>query len=346
MDPLNMILVVGALGLFGGTTYVANQQQIMGTSGTMLRALLYGVLGLMVGFSFTILQYSLVDVSGGQEPASSRPFAVDGLAGSLHFAATLAAGYFCLRVINSEVLRRRLQGWLGRTASFNPESPVHLTAFVLMVMMLSLTLGQLILSGGVSGLAQTYETQGVSLRDVVFNQVVWLMFALLGVGLFLRRTPAQAAERLGLRFPATADIVWGVGIGLAAFGLIIVFGLLSVALFSPEQLEAQNAASQQIARAFGTLPAALVMSGLVAVGEEVLFRGALQPVFGIPVTSIFFVLLHVQYALSPATLALLIVTLMFAELRRRFSTTSAVIAHFIYNFVQLALASFAISLGV
>lgn len=341
-----MLIIVGALALFGGTTYVANQHQVTGEYERLLRALQYGILAMMIAFSFTILQFSLIESAGVADMADSPPVQVDGLAGSAHFAFSLALGYAVLRIINSDEWRMRLQQLLGRTAGFNPQSPVHITAVILTATMLSLTIGQLILSGGVSGLAQTYETQGVSLRDVVFNQVIWLVFALLGVGLFLRRTPSETMARLGLRFPTTSDVIWGVGIGLLSFGLIIVFGLISVALFSPEQLESQNAASAQIARAFGTVPAAFLMSAAVAVGEEVLFRGALQPVFGVAFTSIFFVVLHVQYALSPATIALLAVTLLLAYLRRARSTTAAIIAHFVYNFIQLWLATLASSLSV
>jgi uncharacterized protein len=68
-----------------------------------------------------------------------------------------------------------------------------------------------------------------------------------------------------------------------------------------------------------------------------LFRGALQPVFGLWITSIFFALLHTQYTLTPASLTIVVVALGLGWLRRRYSTAASIVAHFVYNFVLLAL---------
>ena len=75
----------------------------------------------------------------------------------------------------------------------------------------------------------------------------------------------------------------------------------------------------------------LLFALFAAAGEEVLYRGALQPVFGIALTSLFFTLIHVQYAFTPAALIVFGLSLAFAWLRARFSSTSAIIAHASYN---------------
>jgi len=59
-------------------------------------------------------------------------------------------------------------------------------------------------------------------------------------------------------------------------------------------------------------------------------------------TSLFFALVHMQYTLTPATLIIFVVAVGLGILRRRQSTTAAIIAHFVYNFVQLALAILAV----
>jgi membrane protease YdiL (CAAX protease family) len=79
----------------------------------------------------------------------------------------------------------------------------------------------------------------------------------------------------------------------------------------------------------------------VALGEEVFFRGALQPVFGLGLTSVFFALLHTQYTLTPASAGIFLVSLGMGWLRQRYSTTAAIFAHFAYNFIQLALVALA-----
>ena len=111
------------------------------------------------------------------------------------------------------------------------------------------------------------------------------------------------------------------------------------ALFvTPEQLAEQTAASQQLAQSFDTLPMILLLAVSVAIGEEVLFRGALQPIFGIGLTSAFFALLHTQYTLTPASFGIFFVSLGIGWLRFRSNTMAAMSAHFVYNFIQLFLA--------
>ena len=80
-----------------------------------------------------------------------------------------------------------------------------------------------------------------------------------------------------------------------------------------------------------------------AAGEEILYRGALQPVYGIVLTSIFFALLHLQYTLTPASLLILIVGFALGWVRQRQSTSAAIIAHFVYNFIPFLLMSMAAS---
>src|SRR5262249_23771086 len=141
-----------------------------------------------------------------------------------------------------------------------------------------------------------------------------------------------------LRLPTRQDVIWGVGVGLALIGALFVMSAIWQLFVSPEELTQQNAAAEQIASAFNTLPLAFILSLAAAVSEEIFFLGALQPVFGLVGTSIFFALLHIQYRLTPATIIIFVVGIGLGWLRQRQSTTASIIAHFVYNFVQLALA--------
>jgi membrane protease YdiL (CAAX protease family) len=82
----------------------------------------------------------------------------------------------------------------------------------------------------------------------------------------------------------------------------------------------------------------LLLSVIVAIGEEVFFRGALQPIFGNVLTTIIFTALHTQYTLTPATILIVATSLALGWLRSRYSTSASIIAHFVYNFIQLAIA--------
>jgi membrane protease YdiL (CAAX protease family) len=127
--------------------------------------------------------------------------------------------------------------------------------------------------------------------------------------------------------------------------LMAIFGAVWERLTSPEQLAEQTAAADQISQAFATLPLAFVMAASAALGEEIWIRGALQPVFGILISSLFFVVLHTQYTLTPATLVVLVLSFGLGWLRQRQSTTAAIIAHFVFNFFPLALVSLGSSAG-
>jgi membrane protease YdiL (CAAX protease family) len=122
-----------------------------------------------------------------------------------------------------------------------------------------------------------------------------------------------------------------------AIGLLVVWSLIA----PPELISAQSAASEQIFLAFsGSLFTGFLLAITTAIGEEVLFRGALQPIFGMFWTSIFFALLHAQYTLTPAALIIFGVSLSFAWLRHRYDTPTAIAAHFVYNFIPFILYQF------
>ena len=82
-----------------------------------------------------------------------------------------------------------------------------------------------------------------------------------------------------------------------------------------------------------SLPAALLLAILAGAGEEVCYRGALQPVYGLLISSLAFTTTHTHYGLSPALLILFFVSLGFGLLRMRYNTIVAIIAHATYNFL-------------
>jgi membrane protease YdiL (CAAX protease family) len=328
MDILYLLTVMAALLYCGGAVFIANQEDLYSVRDGVLRWMLYGVAGLTFLFGLTVFQAAV-----GAIPETQN---IDSTAAGVNFVFAALASFLILQLINSERLRVSLRKLMGEGA-YRPESRVHLTAMVLALMLLSVSIGNFVLSGGLEGLAQSYA-QGINAEELIFEQALWVLFALLGVGALIRRNWLGALSRLGLRLPTAPDFAVGIGAGIGLYAVIIALGAVWALLVTPEQLEAQTAASSQLAQAFSTIPTALILSLAVAVGEEVFFRGALQPIFGIGLTSVFFTLLHTQYTLTPATIGIFAVSLGMGWLRQRYSTTAAITAHFVYNFVQLALA--------
>ena len=225
---------------------------------------------------------------------------------------------------------------LLRVGSFDAASPVHMVALVLNLYLLASIMAQWLLAGGVSGLAELAGPVG--LADVLLNGVLALIFAFFGVGLWVRRSWTEVLERLGLAWPRWQTVLAGTGAAIGFLGLLTLVSGLWYAL-APQQFDALSSATDVLFGGFDSLSLALVVAGSTAIGEEVLFRGALQPRFGLLPTALLFAVLHVQYTLSPATLIVFLLGLGLGLLRKYLDTSAAIIAHFVYNFALLMLAS-------
>jgi membrane protease YdiL (CAAX protease family) len=366
MDFTGLVFIGGLLSYVGITVYIANQVEAArlvqpapayksvqneGTTGgwfaspTLLRWLLLGLVGMMFILGLTVMQAALFgDMAAELSQWEQMPLPeIDFLGGGITFLVALAASIASYFVVTSDVMRLRLQGWLGRWGGrYNPDSAVHTTAFVLMLAVVVWTLANFMLQGGVEGIAQDIQEDGLEAGDVIFQAVVEILITLLGVGLAIRRGVPETLARLGLRIPARQDITWGVGTGVSLLLFMLIFNAIWALVTSPEVLEQQTSAAEQLNLAFATLPLAFVLAASAALGEEIWIRGGLQPVFGLGVSSLFFAALHMQVAFTPAVLMILIVSAGLGWLRQRQSTTAAVIAHFCFNFVQLALLALAV----
>jgi len=368
MDFSSLILVAIVISYIGASIYIANlsdaarvalqtassprpiydgQELALRQRNTILRWMLYGLIAICLVFALLILQLGLLsnspDALSQMSQLELEVPQVDSGAAVANFVLALVIVIVSVRLVVSDAARQRVQKLIGGRGLYNPEAHVHTVAIVLALVMVSFTFGQLVVAGGLSGLADSVELSGVSIGAELFTATLMIAAAFLGIGVAIHRTLEQGLVRLGLRLPTRADMVWGVGVGLGLYGALIVMGIIWSALVSPEQLAEQSAAAEQIAGAFNTIPLAFLLSLAAAVSEEILFRGAIQPIFGLVATSIFFAVLHIQYSLTPATLIIFVVGLGLGLLRQRQSTTAAIIAHFVYNFIQLALAILAAS---
>lgn len=236
------------------------------------------------------------------------------------------------------------------------DSVVHTLALILMLSASIFTIATFIIGGGIEGLAE--ELVNIGVADLMSNFLMYVALSLLGVGIFIRRDISRTLIRLGIRLPQKGQFSQWLRDGLKhlIIGAIVGFGMFWIQVglsaiwqlsVSPETLEAQSAASQAL---FNALSGSLWLGFLVAftagIGEELLFRGALQPIFGNLIVSIFFVMLHSQYILTPASLIILLVSLVFGFLRSQYTTPSAMMAHFIYNFTPFVLIGLLTDLGI
>ncbi|MCP4359254.1 MAG: CPBP family intramembrane metalloprotease [Chloroflexi bacterium] len=226
---------------------------------------------------------------------------------------------------------------VSRFIPINPDSAVHTLALVLSGYLAVGTVAQLSLGG----LEQLLET-AVSVNIWLFlgQNIAFVVVALLGVGLAIRRTPTQAKARLGLQLPTLRQLAIGSGwIVLLLIIQTIAGGLWQ--LTNPEQLALVESLNEVLYTALDSPWDWLLLALAAGIGEEILFRGALQPVLGLWLTAILFAVVHVQYGFfTPATVALLLIGLGLGVIRQRYNTTTAVFVHIGYDLV-LGLAAWA-----
>ncbi|GJM39990.1 MAG: hypothetical protein DHS20C20_02720 [Ardenticatenaceae bacterium] len=216
---------------------------------------------------------------------------------------------------------------LERLIPLDPHSPVHTLALVLSGYFAGFVILQI--SGGLENLAENIVE--VSISSFMIQQFAFVTLAFLGVGFRMRRGWTAVLQRLGLERLNGRQII-------ESFGWIIILIILQTLggmaweAINPEDVAIVESISQTLYQDFGFWHWLALAIG-AGIGEEILFRGALQPIFGIWFTSLFFAIVHVQYGLlTPATVVLFLLSLILGIIRRRHNTTMAILVHFGYNF--------------
>jgi membrane protease YdiL (CAAX protease family) len=188
------------------------------------------------------------------------------------------------------------------------------------------------------------STGRLSFFTVFVGQLPFVVIALCGVGLNVQRNFREALARLGygpITLPQLGIVaLFVVGALLLSYAADTLFatlqpdlydrvGQVSEVLFSPEGLSPVSA-----------ILFALLIGVGAGVGEETLFRGALQPRLGITLTSVLWASIHVQYGPSLLLIYIFVLSIGLGILRRRVNTTATFLAHAGYNSLGVLLAYF------
>jgi membrane protease YdiL (CAAX protease family) len=179
---------------------------------------------------------------------------------------------------------------------------------------------------------------------ILTNQLPFLLIALLGVGVGVRRNLRQTLDRLGygpISVKQLGIVVLFVG---GAFALSVTADALFAAL-QPGLYHQVGEINDLLFNPRGLSPVSAVLFALLVgmgagLGEETLFRGAVQPVLGIPVTSLLFTSMHVQYGPSLLLAYVFLLSAGLGLLRRHINTTASFLAHAGYNSLGIILAYF------
>lgn len=209
--------------------------------------------------------------------------------------------------------------------------PIHLTALVLGIFFAGLNLAQVVilaemdLMESVRGGALTFGW-----RELLAQAVLFVLLALLGVGLGIRRNLPETLARLKLQAPTVGDVGRSLALTLGLLFITVSLGGL-IGLLSPDSVAAAQSFNQVVVDAIaGTVWGAVGLGLLSGLSEEILYRGAIQPVFGLWATSLLFALHHVQY-LNLSILLIVVLALVLGWIRDRYNTTVAILVHATYN---------------
>jgi uncharacterized protein len=228
-------------------------------------------------------------------------------------------------VVSLPPVRRRL----AQLLPLNADSSVHALALALAGYLVGNTIFSLT-QGGLEELAETAVP--ASITEILLTQTLFASIALLGVGWYTRRSTTETRRRLGLERPTRHQLQVGLGWIVALVVLQSIAGLIWTLLDS-SQAELLEGISSELLGDIDTLAEWLLLAAATGIGEELLFRGALQPVLGIPLTSFLFASAHIQYGITPITVVVFMIGVILGLIRRQYNTSTAIFVHAGYNFV-------------
>ncbi len=335
MEVLSTVLMFAPFILILWLANLAHRKQVEGRSETanVLRWVAYGLLlaGYLLFFGVGLLFQAI----GAFLPALGS--AGEPLAGviSADRIPLFALGLWAPALLGMILLLRPVRRLVARFTQLDPDSPVQAVALSYIGLVLILMFAPLGL--GLDNLAAMLEQQAAAgakfdpTPTLWAQDLTWLVMALVGVGWLSRRSLGSALRRLAIVRPQLKHLAIGAGAGLLMAPLVIAaeYGLAQIGITGSTEVE--RVTEQIIGPLAQSIPGILTLGLAAALGEESLMRGALQPRFGLILTTLLFALLHSTYGISLATIIVFVVGLALGLLRRRFNTTTSMTAHAVYN---------------
>lgn len=179
---------------------------------------------------------------------------------------------------------------------------------------------------------------GISL---VFQALLLVSVAYFAVGGAINRDFSNVRERLGLVMPTPRQVAISLILIIPLFIVSAIGGVLTD-VFQPGFTEDIDDIMGEVTRDLINVEGALLIGLTAGIGEEILFRGAIQPKYGIIFTSLLFMLIHVQYGFSFVLVGVFLTSIIFGIQRMKMNTTSCIITHSAYNFSVVMLSTLAV----
>ncbi|SFS34922.1 CPBP family intramembrane glutamic endopeptidase [Marininema halotolerans] len=225
--------------------------------------------------------------------------------------------------------------------SLDIKNRVHSTS--LSILMFVIAYFFVFLSFGIENMAKlsTESTEGNPIVPLWTQQICFFFIAMMGVGwLSGRRTFTQALARLGLVKPSLKEIAIGLGSGLLLVTVGPILEHLGQLIGIGTDPQVGKLTEDMLGPLYGSVAGILTLGLSAALGEESIFRGALQPRFGVVFTAFIFAIVHSNYGFSISTAIVFVVGLALGFLRNRYNTSTTMVVHATYNMTLGMIAFF------
>lgn len=287
------------------------------------------VLLFLLGIVYFLLGLSGVEISGLEEFLPTDKFTGLGLAMWLPSLIGVLLLIPVLRRIASRII------------PIDPNSRVHAVSLSLsMIILIQLFVMMSIGLDAIANMKVGTEDMTANPAPALWAQnLMFLFMSLIGVGLFVRRDFSSALRRLGIVKPTLRQVLIGIGSGLLLVGIASIIVMVGEMVGVTVDKDVEKLTEQLLGPLTQSVFGVLTMGLAAGLGEEALFRGALQPRFGLILTTLLFTLLHGNYGLTLSTFVVFLVGLALGLLRNRYNTTTTMIVHATYNITLGVLAN-------
>lgn len=263
-------------------------------------------------------------------PQASFAFHTDMVLPNERIIALVGVCLIAMGIISTLFLLRAVRRGVARCIPVSPSSTVDATALVFGVDLVGFSFLQLIL---LPYFWDSIDEPLVTPAGLWKQGLAFFAVGLLSVGFLVRRNLKDTLSRLGLVLPRRSHLLWVAGavvVGILLNIIVQVFWEWA----QPERFYEMQARLQQLFGEFESTGGLLAVGLSAGIGEEVLFRGALQPRFGLWPTTFLFAVIHSYYGLSPGLVWIFVLGLGLGILRQKSNTTACILFHALYNGVS------------
>jgi len=303
-----------------------------------------GLLAMLLTFAVIALP-SLGDITNlDPAQAQARASGVDfSLEQGLRILATVVA-LFGASVISLLCFIPAVRRKFAQFLDIDPQSFVHATALATVFAIMFMSMVPLLAFGGPPALpllklqmaGADAPDAAEQLRTTLYSFVWALPGTFLAVGYPFRRKLQEAQQRLGLVRPTLRQLLLSI---VMIGALLVVMPVMGHGIeYVWKALGWPITDEESIKQLFG-FTTGLVGSTIAAVvaglGEELVFRGVLQPRLGIWLPAFMFAAVHALQYNFDALVQVLFLGIVFGLIRKRTNTTTSAIIHGGYDFVLL-----------